>query len=131
MDSIVEVLKSLPDYCGSNGRTEEVIVEAERTLSVTFSKDYHQYLKAIGLALFNGHELTGLTDIARLNVVVVTEEQRALFEIIPSSWYVIEEANIDGIVIWQDEYGSVYQTAPFSNPVKIAESLVEYVQNSE
>lgn len=37
---------------------------------------------------------------------------------IEASWYVIEEAHIDGIVIWQNELGHVYQTSPFGLPKK-------------
>ena len=43
------------------------------------------------------------------------------------SWYVVEEANIDGIVIWQDSDGTVYQTMPNSECKAIANSLMEYI----
>ena len=40
MENIVDALKSIPDYIGSNGRSEEVILEAESSLGVTFAEDY-------------------------------------------------------------------------------------------
>ena len=84
-------------------------------------------MKVAGLACFAGHEFTGLTTTKRLNVVSVTKEQRSLFGEAVSAWYVIEEAHIDGIVIWQDAAGAVYQTMPNSQAEKIADSLAEYL----
>ena len=82
-----------------------------------------------GLACFDGHELTGLTTNARLDVVSVTKEQREWFGDVVSAWYVVEEANIDGIVIWQDSDGIVYAAAPYSDAVAIASSLSEYISS--
>lgn len=127
MENIVDALRSFPDYIGSTGRAEEIISGAELSLGVVFAKDYRQYLEAIGLACFDGHEFTGLTDIARLDVVTVTKEQRAININIPASWYVVEETNIDEIVIWQNESGHVYQTVPSGSVIKIANSLLEYI----
>ena len=127
MEGIVAVLKNMPDYIGSNGRTNEEIELAEKTLKCTFAKDYREYLSEIGLACFDGHELTGLTKTERLNVVAVTKEQRKLLGEIALAWYVIEEANIDGIVIWQDADGTIYETAPNMEAKEIANSLAEYL----
>ena len=79
MENIIDVLRSMPDYIGSNGRSKEEIELAEKMLGVTFAKDYRKYLEEIGLACFCGHELTGLTKTERLHVVSVTKEQRELF----------------------------------------------------
>ena len=128
METIVDTLKSIPDYIGSNGRAEENIWEAESFLGVSFAADYRQYLKMIGLASFDGHELTGLTNISRLDVVTVTKEQRAINTNIPESWYVVEETNIDGIIIWQNELGHMYQTSPSGIPQKNAHSQLEYIR---
>ena len=131
MENIVAALKSMPDYIGSNGRTDEEIDLAEKHLGCTFAEDYRGYLAEIGLACFDGHELTGLTKTERLNVVTVTAEQRKLFGEMTSTWYVIEEANIDEIVIWQDAEGTIYETSPNSKAKKIADSLAEYLSISQ
>lgn len=128
MSIIVDAIKSMPDYIGSNGRTDEEIKQAEKELGVSFAKDYRKYLEAIGLACFDGRELTGLTKTARLDVVSVTKEQREKFGKSTSSWYVVEEANIYGIVIWQSSDGTVYEAAPNSKAKKIADSLAEYIK---
>lgn len=127
MINIVDTLKDIPGYIGSNGRTEEEISEAERKLGIPFAKDYRVYLKEIGLACFDGHEFTGLTKTARLNVVSVTKEQRQYFDKAALLWYVIEEVGIDGIIIWQSSNGTVYAIAPNSGAKKIANSLSEYI----
>lgn len=127
MANIVNIIKSMPDYIGSNGRTEEEIQQAEEMLGITFAKEYRKYLEEIGLACFDGREFTGLTSTARLDVVSVTKEKREQFGKATLSCYVVEEANIYGIVIWQSSDGTIYQTAPNTKSKKIAESLSEYI----
>ena len=124
---LVDTIKLMPNYIGSNGRTEKEIDKAEKVLGISFAKDYREYLKEIGLACFDGHELTGLTKTDRLNVVSVTRQHREQIGRDVSSWYVIEEAGIDGIVLWQSSDGTVYETAPNSKSKKIAKSLAEYI----
>lgn len=127
MTNIVEAIKNMPDYIGSSGRSQDEIVQAERELGVVFAKDYRKYLEEIGLACYDGHELTGLTKLARLDVVSVTNAQREQIGITASSWYVVEETNIYGIIIWQSSDGTIYQTAPHTKSKKIASSLLEYI----
>ena len=127
MDNIIDILINMPDYIGSNGRTVEEIQQAEKALGVSFSEDYREYLEEIGLACFDGHELTGLTQTKRLDVVSITKEKREQFGSITSAWYVVEETNIFGIVIWQSSDGCIYETAPNSKAKKIASSFAEYI----
>lgn len=100
MSDIIDILKNAPEYIGGNGRTDTEIETAEKQLGIKFSPDYRCYLKDIGLACFDGHELTGICKSARLNVVDVTLLQRQRVSD-AYSWYVVEETGIDGIVIWQ------------------------------
>lgn len=118
-----------PDYIGGIGRTDEEIESAEKQLGVRFALDFRCYLKGIGLVSFDGHELTGICKSTRLNVVDVTLAQRERFSE-AGSWYVIEEANIDGIIIWQSSSGDIYQTAPGRKAQKIYSSLAEYVKGT-
>ena len=76
MSDIIDILKNAPEYIGGNGRTDTEIETAEKQLGIKFSPDYRCYLKDIGLACFDGHELTGICKSARLNVVDVTLLQR-------------------------------------------------------
>lgn len=124
--SFAESIKMEPDYIGANGRTDAEIAEAEKELGIKFAKDYHEYLKKIGLACFAGHELTGLTNTDRLNVVSVTKELRKQSEEICALWYVVEDVGLDGIIIWQNSDGALYATAPYTNAKMVADSLAEY-----
>ena len=74
-----------------------------------------------------GHELTGICDKKRLDVVRNTREERELNPFVPDDWYVLENAGIDGIIIWQDKTGRIYQTMPNGQKEYIANSLAEYL----
>ena len=128
MKKVLDILKDKNVVIGSKGASNAAITEAETELSVLFDKEYKDYLSSVGFAIYDGHELTGICKAKRLNVVDVTIRNRAIFNDVPDDWYVIEEAHIDGIVIWQDADGKVYQTAPGADSLKIADSLVDYIK---
>ena len=46
---------------------------------------------------------------------------------VPDDRYVVENAGVDGIIIWQDKMGRIYQTMPNGQKEYIADSLVEYL----
>ena len=127
--SFVDFLRNKTGFIGSSGRTKEEILQAEEELCIRFAAEYHEYLERIGLASVEEHELTGLTKDVRLDVVAVTKEYRALYGPDTVLWYVVEDIGIDGLVIWQDEKGTIYQTSFTVEPVKIAESLEEYLRD--
>lgn len=124
---IVDIIKSLPDYIGSNGRSKADIIYAEEQLNTSFSPEYTQYLQQIGLAAFDGRELTGLCKDKRLNVVDVTLEERSRNQGVPATLYVVEQTNMDGIVIWQSQNGEIYQTSPNAPCKKVYSSLSDYL----
>lgn len=127
MEDIIKTLKNAQDFIGGRGRSDKEIESAEKELGINFAPDYKIYLKEIGLACFDGHELTGICEDPRLDVVHVTKDQR---ENNPESrsLYVIEEANIDAIVIWQDFLGKIYMTEGNLEPKLIANSMTDYIQ---
>lgn len=128
MHSFLEAIRNLPDFYGMSGVPNEEISIAEETLGVKFSKDYKIYLQNIGVMSANGHEVTGICNSKRLNVVHVTEEERKNHPQAQKEWYVIEQANIDGIVVWQNSIGEIYQTGPRVNCIKISNSLLDYMK---
>ena len=127
MADFINILSSLPDFHALAGASEEQIAQAERALSLRFADDYRQYVRAFGAMSAAGHELTGICASMRLNVVEVTLSARSVQPAVPQDWYVLEEANIDGIVIWQSGAGEVFQTQPGAEPVKLAASIREYL----
>ena len=127
MADFINTLSSLPDFHALAGASEEQIAQAERSLSLRFADDYRQYVRAFGVVSASGHELTGICASRRLNVVEVTLSARGAQPAVPQDWYVLEEANIDGIVIWQSGAGEVFETRPGAEPVKLAASIREYL----
>ena len=128
---IVALIKSMPDYIGSSGREEDSIKKSEMQLGVRFATDYRAYLKEVGLACFDGRELTGITSTKRLDVVSVTKEKRISVSDIPNELYVVEDTNIDGIVIWQSQTGEIYRSVPNRGVEKIYNSLYEYIDETQ
>lgn len=125
--SIIGQKKSLHSI---QGASSEDITKAEEALGLKFAKDYADYLKKYGVVSFFGHELTGICSASRLNVINVTNELRQYTQDIPNDLYVVEETNYDGLVVWQDNSGAVYETIPGSGIKKVASGLAEYYQNS-
>lgn len=123
---IVALLKEQPDLYTMNAAIETEILQAEQTLGLRFSTEYREYVSTFGVASFDGHELTGVCKSDRLNVVAVTIKERS-GTAVPDAWYVLEQTNMDGIVIWQDADGAVYLTMPNSEHRKICKSLAEYI----
>ena len=128
MSSIVKKMQSKPDFYAMKGVTEEQIKQAEKALGLLFSDEYREYVAAFGIASFDGHELTGICAFPRLDVVSVTNEERNCNPTIPPNYYVVEQAHIDGIVVWQSSTGEVYQTMPNAPTIKLCASLCEYLE---
>ena len=127
MTDIKKMFRTLPAFCSLAGVDAEQIDNAENALALRFADDYREYLLAFAIASSDGHEFTGICNSKRLNVVDVTIAAKNSNPSIPHDWYVLEEANIDGIIIWQNKTGSVFQTYPNRENVKIANSICEYL----
>lgn len=125
--NIVKLIQNKPDLITYSPASLDLIRQAEKDLNVLFAKDYVEYVSSFGIAVFDGHELTGICDKKRLDVVRNTKEERELNPFVPDDWYVVENAGIDGIIIWQDKMGRIYQTMPNGQKEYIADSLVEYL----
>lgn len=125
--NIIEKLKSFTDLASMKPAQKEDIALAEKQLAVRFATEYQEYTAAFGSVAANGHELTGVVASKRLNVVSTTLAEWTYNPQVPRTMYVVENAGIDGIILWQDETGTVYQSAPNTKPKMIAPSLTEYV----
>lgn len=128
MVNIIEIIKSFDDYIGGTGCCEKQIGNAEKQLGLLFAEDYRLYLRKVGLAYFNGHELTGIGNIDRLNVVTVTQQKKSSYAGIPDRLYVIEDIGIDGVLMWQSQEGAIYQSLPGNKIEKVYDSLIEYIE---
>lgn len=130
MNTLINSLKSKKAFHHSQGVTIDEIISAEAALGLKFSDEYVAYLAEYGVASIYGHEFTGIGDHPRVSVLNVTLESREYSTLVPSDYYVIEEAHIDGILIWQDKSGTVFQSRPNSCPAVIASSMQEYIENN-
>lgn len=128
MTKIVKLINSLPNLLTLKPATAKEITEAEIRLRVGFSEDYKEYLAAFGAIMADGIELSGIAKSEYRNVVSITKKERELNSKVPFNMYVIENTGVDGIIIWQDTNGTVYQTQPNIAPRPIAASLADYIE---
>lgn len=126
MKSVITALKEKEAFISFKGAAPEAISTAEKELNVKFAPDYREYVTELGAASYYGHELTGVCSAKSLDVVRITVSERE-FNDVPAGWYVIEQTHFDGIVIWQDSKGIIYQTMIKNKPRKLCDSLFEYV----
>lgn len=127
MNRNFEELVELPDFSGFKPASETAIFEAELALGLRFAPDYRNALLEYGCIETYGHELTGIIDSKRLNVVNATENMRSIHQEFKPDCYVIEDTYIDGIIICQNASGSVFQLDSSGDVRKIASSLIEYL----
>ena len=123
----IKKLKGFEDFVSAKGASNESIKQAEETLGLTFAKEYKNYLRECGIATADGHEFTGITTSDRLSVISTTQSARDKMDNAPEGLYVVERAQIDGILVWQSQDGTVYKTVKGNVPEKIAKSLAEYL----
>lgn len=127
MADLVSIIEQGPCLYKGSGVSAKLIEEAEVKLGVKFSSEYRKYLAKFGYAAVRGCELTGLGAPKAASVVEVTENARSRGAMPDEGWYVVEEANIDGIFVWQDAAGRIFQLRPGGDPVLVAASLAEYL----
>lgn len=127
MKIFCEILSKQPSFTAGKGIKVEDIRKAEKELDLRFAVEYFDYLLCFGIASCYGYEFTGICESKRLNVVDVTLEEKEYNKNVPDDFYVIEQVHIDGIVIWQSKKGEIFQTFPNCKPVKIFDSLADYI----
>ena len=131
MSEIVKTINLLPELIALVGASATEIASAENQLNLRFADEYKEYLAEFGAIMADGVELSGVAKSEHRNVVFVTKQEWELNPQVSRDMYVIENVGIDGIIIWQDVSGSVYQTAPHQVPRKICASLEEYLDPKE
>ena len=127
MESLVDYIKRSDDALYGGSIKKSLVKEIEKQLDLTFSDEYKTYLYEFGITAISGHELTGISDSNNTNVKDVTEEEWQYNNLVSHSLYVVEKTGIDGIVIWQNQKGEIYQTFQGTSPVKIYNSLYEFI----
>lgn len=127
MASIVYTIQNLPNLLPLKAASNTEITDAELQLRIRFSDEYKAYLSTFGAIIADGIELTGVAKSEHRNVVPVTKQEWDLNNNVPHTMYVVESTGIDGVIIWQDTSGLIYQTSPSTQPKQIAKSLNDYI----
>ena len=126
MSELIQALRNNPCFYAEQGASAIQIEQAEKALGLEFASDFKECLREFGAFSFRSHELTGFSSDQSLDVVEATQKNRQKHGV-PENLYVIEEAHVDGIVVWQNANGTVYETSLRSGTKKIANSLAEYL----
>ena len=127
MANIIKIINSLPDLLPLKPASQEQIIDAETKLKVSFADEYKEYLSCFGAIIADGIELSGIAKSEHRNVIYLTKAEWELNKNVPHTLYVVENTCVDGIIIWQDTKGYIYQSTPHSAPKKIAKSLTSYI----
>ena len=125
---IISIIKELPEMKFSGPVDEEEVSKAENELNLVFAKDYKEYLLNFGFAYSDVIAISGIIDDEAFNVVDLTKKFKPIYKNIPSDFYVIEDVGVDGLVIWQDSLGVIYQSIPNHDPVKIFDNLSDFLK---
>ena len=128
MDKLISRIEQLQGLRFTGGVSSEDISDAETLLNLTFAEDYKLYLSKFGQIEAEGIELSGLSNKRLTSVVVLTQDERKIFSI-PLKHSVIENVGIDGLIYSQDATGAVYQLLPNRPIVKVADSLLQYIES--
>lgn len=127
MSKIIEIIRDLPELLSTGAASNESIESAEKELGLKFAPEYKEYLEAFGSVLADDVEITGIAKSKNRNVVFTTKREWELNPQVEHNMYVVENLAIDGIIIWQDETGSIYESIPNKKVEKVADSLSEYI----
>lgn len=131
MTNIVSLIQNLEDYSSIGAPKPYNVDLTEQKLGIPFASDYKDYVMAFGAASFYGHELTGVCNSERLDVISATERSRHFFSNFPADAYVIEELLFDHIVVIQTQSGLIYSYGPSDKMEKIANNLCDYLFPAE
>ena len=127
MSYIKSIIEKLPEMEFLQPATEKQIKSAEEKLGLRFAEEYREYLSYFGMVWSDIIAISGICDDEDYEVVALTDKLKKIYLGIPSDFYVIEDVGVDGLVIWQSGTGEIYQSIPNTNPVKIFDSLSDFL----
>lgn len=129
MTGITEVIDKLENLLPLKKATAEAVENVEKELGLSLAEEYKEYLLNYGAILADDIELTGIAKSKNRDVVQVTRREWEVNDKIPHNLYVVENAGIDGIIVWQDETGKIYESSPNHEAKQITGSLAEYIES--
>lgn len=129
MSELLNVIAKMNNLISLNPATSSDVKTIEDSLGVMLSDEYKEYLLQYGAILADDVELTGFAKSKTRNVISVTLQEWKLNDKVPHNMYVIENLGMDGIIIWQDSCGYIYETTPVSEPKMIYATLADYLKS--
>ena len=131
MSKIIEVINSLENLLVLNPASEEDVENIEIELALPLAEEYKEYVLKFGAIMADDIELTGFAKSKNRDVVQVTKREWAANNKIKRNLYEVESLGIEGIIIWQDGSGEMYESRPNHGATKIADSLAEYLESKK
>ena len=131
MSKIIEIIEGLEDVISLVPATKEDVERVEQELDLVLADEYKEYLYQYGAVLTDEVELTGIAKSKSRDVVSVTKREWELNPSVAHNLYVVENLGIDGMIIWQDQEGKIYESVPNKEVVCIAQSLAEYMLSKQ
>lgn len=128
MSRIIEVIEKLENLLPLKPATVEDIGNIEIELALPLAEEYKEYILKYGAILADDVELTGVAKSKNRDVIQVTKREWALNGKVKHNMYVVENVGVEGIIIWQDGTGKIYESEPNHAVIKIADSLAEYLE---
>ncbi len=129
MSNIIAAIQKLPGMESGTPAGAEEIRTAEEELHLHFAEEYKEYLSVFGAVCSDIIAVSGLCEDEDYAVVELTKKLRSIQANIPLDFYAIEDVGVDGLVIWQDKTGTVYQSIPNYDPVRIFDSLSDFLNH--
>lgn len=129
MSRIIDVIKNLENLLPLKPATAEDIGNVEIELALPLAEEYKEYVQTYGAIMADDVELTGIAKSKNRDVVQVTQREWAANSKIKHNLYVLENVGIEGIIIWQDGSGKIYESRPNHGATQIADSLAEYLES--
>lgn len=127
MSRIINVINSFENILSLKPASIVDVEGIEIELALYLAEEYKEYLLEFGAVIADDLELTGFAKSKNRDVVQVTKREWEANDEIKHNMYVIENLGIEGIVIWQDSSGIVYESKPNQFAKKIADNLSEYL----
>lgn len=129
MSKIIDVINGLENLLPLRSATTEAVENVERELALTLAEEYKEYLLKYGAIMADDVDLTGVAKSPNRDVVQVTRREWRANRKIPHDLYVVENVGIEGIIIWQDGSGKIYESSSGNSAKQIANNLAEYLES--
>lgn len=129
MSKIIDVINGLENLLPLKPASVEAVENVEIELALPLAEEYKEYLLKYGAIMADDVELTGIAKSKNRDVVQVTQREWVANTKIKHNLYVVENIGIEGIIIWQDGSGKIYESSPNNSVKQIANSLSEYLES--